>query len=126
VTKPSAHISREVEAESERDWPEMVRLSGEFHIRLAELAENTILLRFLKELITREALVILVFEKPGKPSCSHHEHRQILEAVAAGDADKAAALMDEHLQNIEERLDLDREARKSVDLGKLFAGRANC
>ncbi len=118
------HIQQEVEAEARRDAVEMVRLSGEFHLRLAEISGNAILLRFLRELITREALVILVYEKPGKPSCSHHEHQLILDAIAAGDEAKAARLMDEHLGNVEERLDLDRDTRKHVDLGKLFAGKA--
>ena len=68
---------------SGRNWNEMVRLSGEFHLLMAEIAGNTILLRFLRELITREALVILVYERPGKPSCSHHEHRLILQALSA-------------------------------------------
>ena len=71
-------------------------------------------------MITREALVILVYEKPGKPSCSHHEHQMILDAIRAGDPAKAVALMDEHLGNVEERLDLDRDARKEIDLKKLF------
>ncbi|MDF2812892.1 MAG: gntR [Microvirga sp.] len=114
------HIAGEATAEARRDWSEMVRLSGEFHLRLAEISGNTILLRFLRELITREALVILVYEKPGQPSCSHHEHEQILEALVAGDAGRAAGLMDEHLANIEERLDLDRDTRRAVDLTKLF------
>lgn len=117
------HIDAEAAAEDRRDWTEMVRLSGEYHLRLAEIAGNTILLRFLRELITREALVILVYEKPGKPSCSHQEHTRVLDALVAGDGDKAAALMDEHLANIEDRLDLDRESRKEVDLGKLFGAR---
>ena len=115
------HIALEVEAEAGRNWTEMVRLSGEFHLLMAEIAGNTILLRFLRELITREALVILVYERPGQPSCSHHEHSLILQALSATDPEKAVALMDEHLGNVEERLDLDRETRKAVDLGKLFA-----
>ena len=117
------HIHQEVEAEARRDAAEMVRLSGEFHLRLAEISGNAILLRFLRELITREALVILVYEQPGKPSCSHHEHQMILDAIAAGNADRAVALMDEHLGNVEERLDLDRDTRRHVDLGKLFAAK---
>ena len=117
------HIEQEVEAEARRDVVEMVRLSGEFHLRLAEISGNAILLRFLRELITREALVILVYERPGKPSCSHHEHRMILDAIDAGDAARASNLMDEHLANVEERLDLDRDARKQVDLGKIFAAK---
>jgi len=119
----AGHIQREVEAEARRDAVEMVRLSGEFHLRLAEFSGNAILLRFLRELITREALVILVYEKPGKPSCSHHEHQMILDAITAGSEGKAASLMDEHLGNIEERLDLDRDSRKNIDLGKLFAAK---
>ncbi|MFA6968090.1 GntR family transcriptional regulator [Bosea sp. (in: a-proteobacteria)] len=115
------HIDLEVQAEAGRNWNEMVRLSGEFHLLMAEIAGNTILLRFLRELITREALVILVYERPGQPSCSHHEHNLILQALSATDPDKAVALMDEHLGNVEERLDLDRDSRKAVDLGKLFA-----
>lgn len=115
------HIALEVDAEVERNWNEMVRLSGEFHILLAEIAGNAILLRFLRELITREALVILVYERPGKLSCSHHEHRLILDALIGGDPATAVALMDEHLGNVEDRLDLDRDTRKSVDLSRLFA-----
>ncbi|HSI41046.1 MAG TPA: GntR family transcriptional regulator [Xanthobacteraceae bacterium] len=120
VATLAGHIAQEAEAEARRDWNEMVRLSGDFHLRLAEIAGNDILLRFLRELITREALVILVYEKPGKPSCSHHEHEMILNAIRAGDADKAVGLMDEHLGNIEERLDLDRDTRKNVDFRRLF------
>ena len=124
LTALRRHIAGEARAEAGRDWTEMVRLSGEFHLRLAEIAGNALLLRFLRELISREALVILVYEKPGKPSCSHHEHEQILDALVRGDAAHAAGLMDEHLANIEERLELDREVRKPVDLGRLFAARA--
>lgn len=116
------HIALEVAAEARRDWQEMVRLSGEFHLLLAEIAGNGILLRFLRELITREALVILVYEKPGQPSCSHHEHQMILDALLKDDDAQAVVLMDEHLGNVEDRLDLDRDTRKSVDLGRLFAG----
>ena len=43
---------------------------------------NRTLQKFLRELITRESLVILAYEKPGKPSCSNHEHQFILDALA--------------------------------------------
>ncbi|WP_420101454.1 GntR family transcriptional regulator [Bosea sp. (in: a-proteobacteria)] len=121
VASLKRHIALEVEAEAARNWREMVRLSGEFHLILAEIAGNSILLRFLRELITREALVILVYERPGQPSCSHHEHSLILEALSSADPERAVKLMDEHLGNVEDRLDLDRNSRKVVDLGTLFA-----
>ena len=120
VTRLKRHIAQEVEAEAKRNRAEMVRLSGEYHLLLADIAGNAILLRFLRELVTREALVILVYEKPGQPSCSHHEHQRILDALLLGDAAAAVAIMDEHLGNVEDRLDLDRGTRKVVDLGTLF------
>lgn len=117
------HIAKEAAAETRRDTAEMIRLSGEFHALLAAIAGNRTLEKFLRELIMRESLVILAYEKPGQPSCSNHEHRLILGALARRDAAKAAKLMLQHLDNIEKRLDLDREARRSVDLAELFAGR---
>jgi DNA-binding GntR family transcriptional regulator len=118
------HIAKETAAEARRDAPEMIRLSGEFHSLLAEISGNRTLQKFLRELITRESLVILAYEKPGQPSCSDHEHRMILDALGKRDATKAAKLMLQHLENVEKRLDLDRDVRPAVDLRQLFAVRA--
>lgn len=46
----------------------------------------------------------------------------ILDALLDGDGVRAIALMEDHLGNVEDRLDLDRDTRKSVDLGRLFTG----
>jgi DNA-binding GntR family transcriptional regulator len=51
-----------------------------------------------------------------------HEHEHILEAIEAKDTAKAVALMTEHLSNIEDRLDLDRDERPVVSLAKVFVG----
>jgi DNA-binding GntR family transcriptional regulator len=117
------HIAKETDAETKRDPAEMTRLSGEFHLLLAQMAGNRTLQRFLRELITRESLVILAYEKPGKPSCSNHEHQMILDALVRKDAVKAAKLMLQHLENVEDRLDIGRDSRPPVDLKRLFAGR---
>jgi DNA-binding GntR family transcriptional regulator len=119
----SRHIAKETAAESRRDTAEMTKLSGEFHLLLAEMAGNRPMQKFLRELVTRESLVILAYEKPGKPSCSNHEHQMILDALVKRDGAKAAKLMVQHLENVEERLDLDRDTRPPVDLKQLFAGR---
>jgi DNA-binding GntR family transcriptional regulator len=117
------HIAKEGAAETARDAAEMIRLSGEFHLLLAEMAGNRALQKFLRELITRESLVILAYEKPGKPSCSNHEHQLILDALASRDGARAAKVMLRHLENVEERLDLDRDTRATVDLQELFGAR---
>jgi DNA-binding GntR family transcriptional regulator len=117
------HIAKEAAAEASRDTLEMIRLSGEFHLLLAGMAKNRTLQKFLRELITRESLVILAYEKPGKPSCSKDEHQLILGALERRDATKAAKLMLRHLENVEDRLDLERNVRPQVDLKQLFATR---
>lgn len=114
------HIAREQAAERARDRPAMIRLSGEFHLLLAEIADNATLTEFLRALLTRDALVIAAYEAPGQPSCSNHEHELILAALVAGEVEQAVALMVEHIAHVEERLDLDRKSRQPVDLAKVF------
>jgi DNA-binding GntR family transcriptional regulator len=114
------HIKREQAAELRRDHDEMIQLSGEFHLLLAQISQNDIFQKFLAELITRESLVIAAYEAPGRPSCSIHEHQLILDALIRNDPQTAEAMMREHMENVESRLDLDRESRPAVDLAKLF------
>jgi DNA-binding GntR family transcriptional regulator len=115
-----AHIVAEDEAERRRDRPAMIRLSGDFHLLLADIAGNLTLKDFLSALITRDSLVIAAYEVPGQPSCSNHEHQQIFEALLARDGERAVALMVEHLDHVEGRLDLDRRTHAPVDFAKIF------
>ena len=119
------HLKRERDADNRRDRTAMIRLSGEFHLLIAELADNELLRRFLADLITRESLVILTYEQPGRPSCSNHEHEHILEAFERGDAERAATLMIEHLIAIEERLDFGDRQRGEIDLATILRGSAD-
>jgi DNA-binding GntR family transcriptional regulator len=115
-----AHIAKEQAAEIRRDRAEVIRLSGEFHLMLAEIADNTTLHKFLVELVTRESLAIAAYETPGRSSCSNHEHMDILEALKARDADRVVAVMTAHLDAIESRLDLSRNTRTEIDLAAIF------
>ena len=119
------HLVREKDADNRRDRTEMIRLSGEFHLMIAEIAENELLRRFLADLITRESLVILTYEQPGRSSCSNHEHEQILDAFLRGDADGAVDLMLAHLIAIEERLDFGDRQRPEIDLSSILTGSAD-
>jgi DNA-binding GntR family transcriptional regulator len=116
----SDHIAKELAADADRDHDQMIHLSGEFHLLLARIADNAMLEKFLRELITRESLVIQSYEKPGSPSCSGHEHKAILDALKRKDVARASALMVEHLSNVEGRLDLDREVRPEISLERVF------
>lgn len=97
-----------------------LRLSGDFHIQLADLSENTTLISYLRELVPQTSLIIAMYQTPHHDLCSHQEHFDIIDVVASGDSKAAVALMDQHLQHLEDKLDLDNE-RSPGDLYAAFA-----
>lgn len=88
-----------------------IKASGDFHLLLAEVAGNAILHRFMEELVARSSLVIALYGRSDASSCAHAEHRGILDALAAGDADRLARLVGEHIDHIEADLDLAPQGR---------------
>ena len=97
-----------------------LRLSGDFHICLSMLSENTTLRSYLKELVPQTSLIIAMYQTPHHDLCSHREHFELIEVIASGDVEAAQAKMDEHMRNIENKLNLDNE-RSPDDLYSAFA-----
>jgi DNA-binding GntR family transcriptional regulator len=88
------------------DQPAWVRLASAFHLRLADLAHNPLLQRYLVETVSRCSLIVALHEAPGHSACEHDEHQRIVDCIASGDADGAARLMDEHLHELQQHLAL--------------------
>ena len=65
-----------------RDRRHAIRLSGHFHVLLAEIAGNRVLERMVGELVTRTSLIIGLFGAPGTDNCRSGEHDRILDAIA--------------------------------------------
>jgi len=114
-------IDAEHHALHEGDRTNWIRLGGEFHLLLAELAGNRVLLRFMKELVSRCSLIIALYESPGTPMCEDDEHKRLVTLIEKGKAEEATALMEQHLQEIEGRLRL-REPEKKVSLAEALSG----
>ncbi|MEO7496332.1 MAG: GntR family transcriptional regulator [Massilia sp.] len=98
-----------------------IRLGGEFHILLAELAGNRVLLRFMTELVSRCSLIIALYENPGATMCGNHEHSELLTLIESGQSERAVALIEHHLVAIEARLWLGGADRK-VNLAQALGG----
>ncbi|PIT78573.1 GntR family transcriptional regulator [Limnohabitans sp. B9-3] len=103
------HVAEEKAAVSRGDVPGRTDLLGDFHVRMAELMGNDVLAQILTELISRCALITLMYQSTNAAEHSAEEHAEILKAIAAKDEDLAVKLMDEHLRNVEESLALDRK-----------------
>ena len=116
-------VKREQQAHASGDRRAAVRLSGEFHVLLAELSGSSIYHRMMRELTPLTCLAILTFEAPTAAACPNDEHARLIDAIEAGQVAKAAALMVEHLHHIENALDLNRQDDEpEVDLEALLLG----
>lgn len=115
----AAMIDKERHAFERHDFPAWIRLSGEFHTALAALTGNTVLRDCLGGLVARSTLMSALYESHGRSPCSFDDHAQILAALEAGDAKRAAQLMAHHLQHVELKM-LDRPAQGAVDLREVF------
>jgi DNA-binding GntR family transcriptional regulator len=119
-----ALVKEEQCALERRDPRSYIRLSGDFHVRLAEIAGNAVLADFLTELVSRTSLIIAVYEMAGNSACAPDTHLELIEEIARGDEKRAVSEMIQHLNEIEGRLHLvDRV--KPIDLGEVFASRVN-
>ena len=102
-----AQLQLEHQAVHGYDQPAWARLASTFHLRLAELADNPLLQRYLVETVSRCSLIVALHEPPGNAACEHEEHERIVDCIAQGDAAGAVALMDAHLRDLERHLALD-------------------
>jgi DNA-binding GntR family transcriptional regulator len=118
-TKLRIHIGRETGHDRNDRWASLA-LTADFHILIAELAGNTVLLDFAKELMLRTSLAIATFEVPGSPDCSPDAHPVIADLMLAGDKAGALAAMEKHLDEIEHRLHLGATAPDPDDIVAIF------
>ena len=121
VQRLRQHLELEVDARRRNDKRAVIRLSGEFHTLLAELAGNSSLARSMRELCMLTCLTIFLYDAPTSQSCRDDEHQMIVDAVARRDAAKAEGIMLEHLDHIEGSLKLD-EGNGEADLEAIFRG----
>lgn len=115
-------IKREQQAHRSGDRRAAVRLSGEFHVLLAELSGSRILARMMRELTPLTCLAILTFDAPTGAACPNDEHSLLVDAMEACDAPRAMALMIEHLHHIERSLNLRQQGEPQVDLAVVLFG----
>ncbi len=104
-----AHVKQEQAALEGQDASSRVELLGDFHVRMAELMGNEVLAQLLGELISRCALITLMYQSQKAAQHSHEEHGEIVKALAAGDEALAVRLMDEHLLHVEANLSFERK-----------------
>jgi DNA-binding GntR family transcriptional regulator len=120
LTMLEQHLQLEHAAHHGNRRRDAIRLSGHFHVLLAEVSGNSVALRMVKELVTRTSLIIGIFGSPGVSNCRDEDHDDIFHAFRTRDCEAAARLMSDHLRHIQEHLELGNRAEATSDLVAIF------
>ena len=116
IARLRAHVAAERAAHAANDRSAIVRLSGAFHLLIAELSGAQYLQQVLRDLVSRTSLITAVYQPQMVASCGPDEHAAIVEAIAAGCATQAMAHMAAHLDHVEREIDLQGAAEPPRDL----------
>lgn len=101
-----AHLRQEREAVRRSDVPGRTRLLADFHVLLARMSGNEVLAELLGDLLSRSALIALMYQSSHSASASQAEHEALVDALEAGDRRAVLQLLDAHLGNVEANLRL--------------------
>lgn len=106
-----ALVARERDAYMRGDRPQWIRLSAEFHLELAKLAGNSLVVEALRRLVSRTTLLISTASPMAQQPCSFDEHAAVLDALEHNDMGRARDEMARHLGQCACKL-LDRPAQR--------------
>jgi len=103
------HVAQERAAVQRGDVAGRTELLGDFHVHMAQMLGNQVLAQILNELISRCALITLMYQSRHEAEHSTDEHEAIVRAMAEGDTELAVRLMNEHLVSVEACLTYERK-----------------
>lgn len=109
LAKMSDHVDKERVANAENDQRAIIKLSGGFHLMLAEMAEADFLCGLMRDLIGRSSLITAAFRDSDKYNCGPDEHDEIIAGLRSGDMKAAKKAMAHHLDHVEKELRLSGE-----------------
>jgi DNA-binding GntR family transcriptional regulator len=116
-----AHIAAERTASDEGNQKLSVRLGAEFHILLADMAGNSLLRRYVFEMVGRTTLILAVYGQAHPQNDSLDEHIRLVEALKRGDAESASQIVDAHILSVENRALGDLEPVEGAGLSEILS-----
>lgn len=100
------HIAQEHAALHAHEDGRALYLSGQFHIEIARIADQTTIEAFVSELISRSSLIIALYWRRKAALCETQAHHALMDAFSRKDGDTAEQLMKSHLLDLLASLDL--------------------
>lgn len=121
IDRLRSHVASERVANTKDVTTDIIKLSGGFHLLLAEISGSDFLFGMMRDLISRTSLITAVYRNTARFNCGPDEHAEIVEAISIGDVGKASRLMEHHLEHVESELDLREVRDLSHDLKAALA-----
>jgi DNA-binding GntR family transcriptional regulator len=118
------HVQAEQKAFKEGRREDSIRLAGDFHLLLAQMAGSDELLSYIRRLVSNTELYKALYDSAEAASCAPREHEQIIEALVGKSLATALAVALEHLDELEQRVIAGAAAEQEVDLASLLNGGA--
>jgi len=100
------HIAEEHAALDQDKAGLALKLSGDFHLVIARIADQQTIEQFLRQLVSRSSLVIALYWRRRNALCESNAHHALVDAFKKQDGDNAEELMKGHLLDIFSQLDL--------------------
>ena len=98
-------VQREDHAYRHGEMREGLKLSVDFHRVIATMAGNTVFAEVLDQMVSRTPLVVAAYRDATRTNaCANREHADLVDAIAAHDADAAVRIMKCHLCSLESQL----------------------
>jgi len=110
IAELRAHLKAEQAAVSRTDVPGRTRLLADFHVVLARMLGNDVLAELQADLLSRSALISLMYQSSHSAAASSADHVAIVEALERRDVRAAVRLAEDHLDHVERDLRLDPRA----------------
>ena len=110
------HVREEHEAVDQDQPGQALKLSGDFHLEIARIADQQTIEQFLKQLVSRSSLVIALYWKRRSALCENNAHHALVDALRTHDGAAAEELMKGHLLDIYSQLDLREYDEGSTSL----------
>ncbi|WFR99878.1 GntR family transcriptional regulator [Rhizobium tumorigenes] len=114
------HIAEEHSAVAAGRDGEAVQLSGQFHVAIAEIANHSIYIDFVRRLCSRSSLIVALYWRRRDAICEHHAHHALVNAIASNKPKDASELMVSHLVDLFSGLDLSEREPGSRRLAEIL------
>jgi DNA-binding GntR family transcriptional regulator len=117
----NAHMAAAEKATRKSDRRAIVQELNSIHLLLGRISGNSMLSDILDNLMVRSSLIVALYQRNDEPTCQHREHRDILQALSAGEGEKAVKLMKHHLDHLAAELALEKDQDRRIDLKAVLA-----